>query len=410
MRNPRRPRFPRAIISPPIPEDSRHDQRQCTSPRTASPIAGHRPWPWPNALPIGCARASPAGHGRAGAFPAAARRRASSNSLAREALDWSKVIVTLVDERWVPDSDTAFERAPGRSDTCCRRRRRAATFVPLYADAATPEDGLTEVDRPHRGAAPPVRRGGAGHGRRRSHRLVLSRRRSSGQALDPKTRPACCRCARTGAGEPRITLTPVGAVGYARRSTCWSAAKRSAACWPTRASDWAMREHYPVRSVLHPAAGPRRGLLVPVSARMACHEARDRYAEACCDLRARFDTMAGRPPAAGESRRHRSGPRQRSIYRNALMSNLHPVVAEVTERLRRTQPPITRTAYLAPHRCGRPQRPPARTPFLRQPRPRFRCLRRRRQGRAAQRPTREPGHRHRLQRHALGAPAVRALP
>lgn len=60
-------------------------------------------------------------------------------------LDWSRVHVMLTDERWVPETSE-------RSNTRLLRQRllvgqaAAATYVPLYADAPTPEDKLAELD------------------------------------------------------------------------------------------------------------------------------------------------------------------------------------------------------------------------------------------------------------------------
>ena len=59
-------------------------------------------------------------------------------------LDWSRVHVMLSDERWVPETSE-------RSNTGLIRQRlltgRAAeaTYVPLYVDRETPEDGLEEL-------------------------------------------------------------------------------------------------------------------------------------------------------------------------------------------------------------------------------------------------------------------------
>lgn len=59
-------------------------------------------------------------------------------------LDWSRVAVMLSDERWVPESSD-------RSNTRLLRQRlltgraAAATLVPLYADAPTPEDRIDDL-------------------------------------------------------------------------------------------------------------------------------------------------------------------------------------------------------------------------------------------------------------------------
>ena len=64
--------------------------------------------------------------------------------LSHETLDWSRVTVTLVDERWVPDTD---ERSNARMVEALLLRHNAADaeFVPLYVQTATPEAGIGEV-------------------------------------------------------------------------------------------------------------------------------------------------------------------------------------------------------------------------------------------------------------------------
>lgn len=60
-------------------------------------------------------------------------------------LDWARVRVLLTDERWVPETSA-------RSNTRLVRERlltdraAAATLVPLYADADTPEEKLAELE------------------------------------------------------------------------------------------------------------------------------------------------------------------------------------------------------------------------------------------------------------------------
>ncbi|MEI4470307.1 6-phosphogluconolactonase [Frigidibacter sp. MR17.24] len=66
-------------------------------------------------------------------------------------LDWDRVTVFLNDERWVPESS---ERSNGRlvRQRLITDRAAAATFLPLWSDHATPEEGLpalTEALQPH---------------------------------------------------------------------------------------------------------------------------------------------------------------------------------------------------------------------------------------------------------------------
>ncbi len=66
------------------------------------------------------------------------------DSLCAVDLDWARVHVMLTDERWVPETSD-------RSNTKLLRQRllvdraAAATYVPLYADAETPEEKLPEL-------------------------------------------------------------------------------------------------------------------------------------------------------------------------------------------------------------------------------------------------------------------------
>lgn len=59
-------------------------------------------------------------------------------------LDWARVHVMLTDERWVPETS---ERSNTRllRDRLLVNRAAAATYVPLYADAGTPEEKLPEL-------------------------------------------------------------------------------------------------------------------------------------------------------------------------------------------------------------------------------------------------------------------------
>jgi 6-phosphogluconolactonase len=66
-------------------------------------------------------------------------------ALSKEQLDWTKVVVTLVDERLVPPSS---ERSNERlvREKLLRNEARLARFVGLYSDAATVEDAARQAD------------------------------------------------------------------------------------------------------------------------------------------------------------------------------------------------------------------------------------------------------------------------
>ena len=71
--------------------------------------------------------------------------KAFMRALSQERLEWGKVSVTLVDERWVKPDDPRSNAALVAANLL-QHHAAAARFVPLYADAPDPESGLAEVE------------------------------------------------------------------------------------------------------------------------------------------------------------------------------------------------------------------------------------------------------------------------
>jgi 6-phosphogluconolactonase len=71
--------------------------------------------------------------------------KAFLRALSQERLEWGKVRVTLVDERWVAPDD-ARSNAALLAAHLLQNLAAKAQFVPLYANAKDPESGLAEVE------------------------------------------------------------------------------------------------------------------------------------------------------------------------------------------------------------------------------------------------------------------------
>jgi 6-phosphogluconolactonase len=127
-------------------------------------------------------------------------------ALSQQPVEWARVDVTLVDERWVgEDSD--------RSNAALLRQHllqgpaAAASFVPLHIGMPTPEDGMAQVTAriaalPLPFAAVVLGMGDDGHTASffpGGDRLAQALDPAAGQLLETMRAPA--------AGEPRITLT-----------------------------------------------------------------------------------------------------------------------------------------------------------------------------------------------------------
>lgn len=127
-------------------------------------------------------------------------------ALSKKPVEWSRVDVTLVDERWVGEGSDRSNAALVRQHLL-QGPAATANFVPLHIDVPTPEDGLAQVTAriaalPMPFAAVVLGMGDDGHTASffpGGDRLATALDPAAGQLLETMRAPA--------AGEPRITLT-----------------------------------------------------------------------------------------------------------------------------------------------------------------------------------------------------------
>ena len=126
-------------------------------------------------------------------------------ALGREALDWSRVGVSLVDDRWVAP-DEARSNARLLADTLFAGEAGAARWLPLHRPTATPEEALDAVEAALRAEPLPFDALVLGMGNDGHTASLFPDSDHLAEALDPASQRLLFTMRAPNAPEPRITL------------------------------------------------------------------------------------------------------------------------------------------------------------------------------------------------------------
>ncbi len=121
-------------------------------------------------------------------------------------LDWAKVVITLVDDRWVPETSRRSNALLVRQHLL-QGEAGAARFVPLVSDDDTPESGQAKAEAAMRALPLPFTSVILGVGTDGHTASFFPRGDRLAQALAPAAGQLVETMRAEAAGEPRITLT-----------------------------------------------------------------------------------------------------------------------------------------------------------------------------------------------------------
>ena len=126
--------------------------------------------------------------------------------LSNQELDWSRVTVTLCDDRWVPPTNDRSNEHLLR-ETLLRNKAAKARFAPLYIDAPDPESALSRVQANVAKLQMPFDVTVLGMGSDGHTASLFPGGDHLAEASNPKTTARVLPMRAPDAPEPRITLT-----------------------------------------------------------------------------------------------------------------------------------------------------------------------------------------------------------
>lgn len=180
--------------------------------------------------------------------------KAFLRALSTQALDWSRVVVTLVDERWVAE-DNPRSNARLLRDNLLQGAAAVARFLPLYRESPQPETALGELEHDLSALASPLDVAVLGMGNDGHTASFFPGGDRLAEALDTGNAARVVPMRAPGAGEPRITLT-LAVLLSARHLYLHIEGAEKRQVLQQALSGEGLGSTYPIRSVLAHASSP----------------------------------------------------------------------------------------------------------------------------------------------------------